>query len=272
MIAEWFKLTVLSSGSLFGVYIVFGLILDRIEQLNIRYIASSLGKIGIIITGFIGTVIHELSHFVMCVLFGHNVVEVAWFRPIQGMRDGVLGYVRHSYNPNNLYQQVGNFFIGIAPMLLGSIFILIVFKICLPKSARRYTSAISEQRDRVTRDFTLESILKSMFIQAGCLFKILWTKENIQKPGFWIFILIAYSISTHMSLSLADLQGALIGLSVIFIGIVIISFILAVIQLPVKKIVGVLIKYNALLISIFTVSLSFSLMTLLISTIIYHIL
>ncbi|MBP3887459.1 MAG: hypothetical protein J6F30_07360 [Cellulosilyticum sp.] len=272
MIGEWFKLTVLSSGSLVGVYIVFGLILDRIEKLNIHYIASSLGKMGIMLTGCIGTVVHEFSHFVMCLLFGHRIVEVAWFRPIKGMKDGVLGYVQHSYTPTSLYQQVGNFFIGIAPMLLGSIFILILFRVCVPKASRYYTAKVSEQMQAIIKDFTVGNIIKGIFSQIGALFKALWTKENIQKPSFWVFIIIAYSISTHMSLSLADLQGALTGLGVVLIGIVIISLILSLIHLPVKKIVGLLIKYNVLLIGVFTMSISFSLMTLLISAIIYRIL
>ncbi len=271
MIGEWFKLVTLSSGSLIGVYIVFGLILDRIEQLNIQYIAGALGKVGIIATGVMGTVVHEFSHFIMCLLFGHKVVDVAWFRPIQGMKDGVLGYVEHSYIPSNLYQQVGNFFIGIAPMLLGSIIILLLFKICLPKASRSYTTNMTEQMQSVAREFSLVNILISILSQAGALFKTLWTRENIQKPSFWLFIVMAYSISTHMSLSLADLKGALTGLGVILIGIVVISFILALIHLPVKKFAGLLIKYNVALISIFTVSLSFSMMTLLISALLYYI-
>lgn len=270
MIGEWFKLTVLSSGSLLGVYVAFGLILDRIEQLNIQYIAAALGRMGIILTGFIGTVIHELSHYVMCILFGHQVVEVAWFRPIQGMKDGVLGYVQHSYHPDNLYQQVGNFFIGIAPLLLGSVFILLLFKICLPKSAHQFMEKMKINLHSVTQSFTLGSILKLIGHQTGALFQSLFTKANMKKPIFWIFLVTAYSISTHMSISLADLKGALTGAGVIFIGIVILSFILALIHLPVKKYAGILIKYNAVVISIFSIGLSFSIMTLLISALLYY--
>ena len=270
MLGEWLKLTMLASGSFFGVYAVFGLILDQMERLNITYIASTTGKIGIMLTGFIGTVVHEFAHYVLCLVFGHQVVEVAWFRPIQGMRDGVLGYVQHSYNPNNLYEQVGNFFIGIAPLLLGSIFILLLFRTCLPSASKRFTQQMQEQMRRLASDFTLGHIFSLIFKQAGALFRNLFTGENFRKPGFWIFMIAAYSISTHMSLSLADLQGALVGVGVIFIAIVVGCFVLALVHLPVKRCAGALVKYNAFLISIFSVALIFSAMTLLISAGLYY--
>ncbi|MBE6024472.1 MAG: hypothetical protein E7231_15015 [Cellulosilyticum sp.] len=270
MIREWFKLTALSSGSLLGVYVIFGIILDQIEQLNIRYIASTFGRLGIITTGWIGTVIHEASHALMCLLFGHQIVEVAWFRPIQGMKDGVLGYVQHSYNPSNLYQQVGNFFIGIAPLLLGGIIILILFKICLPQSSRQFTEKMRYNIQSLSGSFTLIHIIQIMGLQIMNLFESLWNKQNIKKPSFWIFLFIAYSISTHMSLSFADLQGAAIGLGVILIGLVILSFILALFHLPVKKCATLLIKYNAVMVSIFSIALGFSFMTLVISALLYY--
>lgn len=270
MIGEWFKLTALSSGSLLGVYIVFGLIFDQIEQLNIQYIAGALGKIGIILTGFIGTVVHEFSHYILCLVFGHKVTEVAWFRPIRGMQDGVLGYVQHSYNPTNLYQQIGNFFIGIAPLLLGSVFIFLLFKICLPKSARQFSELMTENMRGLTSSFTIGNILRLIVRQTGSLFKVLFTKENIKKPIFWIFLFMVYSISTHMSLSFADLQGALVGLGTILIGITVICFILALVHLPVKKWAGLIVKYNAFVISIFSIGLSFAFITLLISGALYY--
>ncbi|MGO0807158.1 hypothetical protein ACTPEF_24675, partial [Clostridioides difficile] len=42
------------------------------------------------------------------------------FRPIESKNDGILGYVSHSYKKDNLYQSIGNFFIGIAPIIGGT--------------------------------------------------------------------------------------------------------------------------------------------------------
>ena len=43
----------------------------------------------------------------------------ALFRPVAGRADGILGYVRYAYDPGSLWQRLGSFFVGIAPMVLG---------------------------------------------------------------------------------------------------------------------------------------------------------
>ena len=265
MLGDWLKLSILSSGSLFGVYFIFGFIMNWLEQINTEMIYKAFGYIGVVITGFIGTVTHEFSHFITCLLFRHQVTEVAWFRPRAAMRDGVLGYVAHSYNPDSLYQRIGNFFIGIAPLLLGSIFILILFHLCLPKAARKYTQDLSVAMRQVSNSFTIGGIIKMMFKQTGQLFSHLFTKENMKKPIFWLFLFAMYSISSHMSLSMADLKGAMVGLIVLLVIVISISFIMVLFQLPVKKCTRLLIKYNAFMISNFSIGISFSILTIAIS-------
>lgn len=272
MLREWLRVCLVSSGSLFGGYIAFGLLMGRIEALNAYFIGGTIGRTGIIITGFIGTVIHEFSHFLMCLVFKHQVVEVAWFRPLQGMQDGVLGYVKHSYNPKDWYQQIGNFFIGIAPILLGSVIILLLFKLLLPHTARTYTDAISRNVQQMNHTFSISHILKLMWEQTLGLFKNLFTKKNIKQPVFWVFLSLVYSISTHMSLSLADLKGAAIGMIVMLGGVMILSALLTILHIPFKKLAPILIKYNIWVISIFSIGLSFSLLTLCISGIVFLIL
>lgn len=262
MLREWLRVCFVSSGSLFGVYIAFGLLMGRIEALNAYFIGGTLGRIGMIITGFIGTVVHEFSHFLMCLVFRHQVVEVAWFRPIQGMQDGVLGYVRHQYNPKDWYQQIGNFFIGIAPLLVGSIVILLLFKIFLPSISSTFTSTMNSNIQQMNQAFSVGSILKLMGKQTKCLFKGLFTKKNMTKPIFWVFLFSVYSISTHMSLSLADLRGAAVGLMFMIGFIMFLSAVLTVLHIPLKKLAPVMVRYNSWVITIFSIGLSFSLLTL----------
>ena len=40
--------------------------------------------------------------------------------------------VSHRYNDRNLYEKAGNFFIGIGPMISGTLFIILSFKLLLP--------------------------------------------------------------------------------------------------------------------------------------------
>ena len=107
--------------------LIFGIIFHILNTKS----SSNLMTIGwgmYLLFAWIGTPIHELSHFLMCLLFGFKVSEVKLFRPFKGKKDGILGYVNYSYNPKNLYQKIGNFFVGIAPMIGGSIVIYILFR------------------------------------------------------------------------------------------------------------------------------------------------
>lgn len=68
--------------------------------------------------GLPGTVVHEGSHVMACLLFGHRVHRVRWFDP--QATDGALGSVEHSYNPTSAYQRVGTIIIGLSPLLAGA--------------------------------------------------------------------------------------------------------------------------------------------------------
>lgn len=81
--------------------------------------------------GLIGTPVHEGAHALACLLFGHRIVEVRLFS--LDPDDGVLGYVRHSYNPKSFYQRLGNFFIGTAPIVVISLLLAFVAYLVLPE-------------------------------------------------------------------------------------------------------------------------------------------
>jgi len=68
--------------------------------------------------GLPGTVVHEGSHVLACLLFGHRVDRVRWFDP--RATDGALGSVEHSYDPSSAYQRVGTIVIGLSPLLVGA--------------------------------------------------------------------------------------------------------------------------------------------------------
>lgn len=81
----------------------------------------SFGKFrrhAIIITGMIGTPIHETAHLIAAVGFGFRVHRVSFFSPDPGSQ--TLGYVDFSYR-KTLIGRIGVFWVGIAPLVAGVI-------------------------------------------------------------------------------------------------------------------------------------------------------
>jgi len=85
---------------------------------------------GLLVTAWIGTPIHELSHYIAAKLSGHQIIELKLFKP--DSRTGSFGYVRHSYDSNNFYQAIiGNTIIAIAPFFGGALAIYFLMYVLL---------------------------------------------------------------------------------------------------------------------------------------------
>ena len=92
-------------------------ILYRLGILNSRLLDKQCGFYVHFVFLFIGTVIHELSHALFCIIFRHKILEMEVLSYDPGSKS--LGHVSHSWNRRSLYQVIGNFPIGIAPLITG---------------------------------------------------------------------------------------------------------------------------------------------------------
>lgn len=104
----------------------FTVIISFINGYTEAFIFSGLGNAGRILFSFIGTPIHEASHALMCLIFGHKIVDIKFFIP--NPNSYVAGYVNHTYNPKSIYQNIGNFFIGLAPIFGGFFLVTLIYK------------------------------------------------------------------------------------------------------------------------------------------------
>lgn len=194
-----------------GMIFLFGWIIALLR----RSFCSVAGKHGpklLLVTGIVGTPIHELSHALMCLLFGHKITEIKLYQPKS--TDGSLGHVSHTYNKKNIYHQIGNFFIGTAPVLLGGAFVLLFMLILIPDT---YGSVTSEM---YTLQFSnsLFSTVSSIFTFVWGMIKALFSPHNFSSWRWWVFIVLAVMISTHMEMSASDIKSSLGGL--LFISII----------------------------------------------------
>lgn len=190
-----------------GVISLFGLLLALGRKVFVG-IAGNAGIKTLLVTGALGTPVHELSHALFCLLFGHKITGISLYRP--RAEDGTIGYVEHSYNPRNIYQQIGNFFIGIAPILGGSAVIFLLMRLLVPAL---FADVLDELRAASLIGFSLADASSY-----GAFFGLLWeiTRaifgfSNAGNGLWWLFIVLALVIASHMELSGADLLGGLKG-------------------------------------------------------------
>src|SRR5215207_827203 len=71
--------------------------------------------------GWLGTLVHETAHAVVALLFGHTIASFYGFTLNPNSR--VQGSVGTKFRAGNLYQYIGMFFIGIAPVVFGTLVI-----------------------------------------------------------------------------------------------------------------------------------------------------
>jgi len=208
------------------------------------------------ITGFIGVPIHELSHASAALLFGHKITDIKLFQKPD--ENGVLGYVHHSYNPRNLYQQVGNFFIGVGPIFGGTFVIIALMRFIIPRSYVEFTDIVIKNLSITTLNRTT---IDGILISYGVLIKSIFSLKNFANPYFYIYLFLGICVSSHMSLSYADIKGASRGVYVMFL----ILLLLNIFSLSKYVVPSNIIKYNILLIGFLILAVMFSLITFFIS-------
>nr|WP_320024701.1 M50 family metallopeptidase [uncultured Acetobacterium sp.] len=255
-IIDLFIKTGLETLYLTGAIILAGLLLGFLENQSNRNFQRSLGRNAIMVTGIIGTPIHELSHALTALIFGHRITDIKLFqRPDQ---DGVMGYVNHSYNPKNIYHQVGNFFIGIAPIFGGLLVIMVLMGLLIPQVLDSFMTILTAG---MTVDTLSMASFTGVFTAYLELVKLIFAWENFQNITFYLFLFLAICISAHISLSPADIKGAFKGLIFIFI----ILLLLNAIGLSQSILVFDVLKYNVLITSFLMIAVIFSLITFFIS-------
>lgn len=209
-----------------GVIVVFGLIIALCRRAFCHIVGENSTKI-IIATGAIGTPIHELSHALMCIIFGHKIVEMKLYQP--NSEDGTLGYVSHTYNPRNLYHQVGNFFIGIAPIIGGSAILLLLMTLLTPGVGESVMTDL-EFASLISVDLLDASTYEYFFdIFWSIISEIFWF-GNLTDWKWWIFIILAIMIAMHMEVSTADIKGGAGGFAFIAVLLLIADIIIGLID------------------------------------------
>lgn len=164
-----------------------------------------------LITGLIGTPVHELSHAIGCFVFGMRVTGIAFYRPDPA--SGTLGYVNFVYNPSRVTHKIGLLCVGISPVIAGVCVIAFAESaLGMPRIADTSFAFFESQR-------TLDTILNYY-----CDIKY----YTMSSPTNAAVTLCVTSVVLHSTPSIADLRNVFRGLSVFVIAGVLLSVILTV--------------------------------------------
>lgn len=198
-----------------GPLVLFTWLIHFLEDLTQRRLASRFGWKSVLWTGWLGTPVHELSHALMCVVFRHQIVDMALFKPDPVNRR--LGYVVHSYERGNWYQEIGNFFIGVAPLLGGTTVLLGLLMLFYPETGQQSLFQTDPQLSFWTQVSHAVSGLFSGLFQARNLFSV----------KLWLFLYLVICVGSHMGPSAEDYRAALWGGVLMALVLVAISLLVA---------------------------------------------
>ena len=193
----------------FGVVLVFGLLISMFRKIFCR-VAGKSGYWILLFSGLVGTPVHELSHALMCVIFRHRIEEIKLYSP--GNPDRTLGYVAHSYNKKSLYQNVGHFFIGTAPITCGGLVILLLMYLLSPEVYYSVSEVLGEGFTSALGAKDMASEFLQSLVGAA---RVIFRSENFSSATFWVFMILAIMISSHMELSFSDIRSGFVGFTII---------------------------------------------------------
>jgi len=193
-------------------------ILSKEQNRRLYYIG---GWRALLFTSWIGTPIHEFSHYLFAVLSFHKVIDLKLFQP--DPETGSMGYLYHSYKVDNFYQAViGNTFIAIAPFFGGAAVIYLISSFVFPEF-----SLFSEYVPRVyylTINNALEwkSYLlfgKTAYNFFNYLFDTIFSPEMFRDWKLYVFLFLMLGIANHLSPSASDFKNFWYPITVLLITI-----------------------------------------------------
>ena len=188
--------------STFGVIALFGLLFSLCR----KGFCKLLGNTGVFIInyvfGLVGTPIHELSHAVFCLIFGHKIKGINLYSPSKF--NSSLGSITYAYD--NFFHRIGLFFIGIGPVLGGSAAILFLMYLLVPNLYGTLIANINQ--------LTIDNNFFINYVAViGDTVPAVFNKVYFDNECYWIFLVLALMIASHMELSASDISGAKLGLA-----------------------------------------------------------
>jgi hypothetical protein len=246
-------------GLTLGVMVVCGLVAWAARKIFMYFVGDS-AKIVLYASSVVGTPVHELGHALMCIPFAHRITDIKLLQFPKG-RSRTLGYVEHSYNRKNPWAVFGDLFISFGPIFSGLGVMVLVLTLCFPSQWNTY---LESSRAMVLSGASLQEMSTIVFSLLFSLFQ--GFEKDVARAV--VGMLIILSVSQHITLSFADLKGCFKAL-LMYTGIVAIFACVTMLLGMEGGIVSTLMQINLPLLSIFCITIVFSLAWVVIGLLVY---
>ena len=198
--------------------------LSREQNKRLLYIG---GWKALFISAWIGTPIHELSHYLAAVIANHNITDLKLFKPDK--QTGSLGYMTHTYKEDNFYQAIfGNTIIAIAPFFGGAAVIYFFSTIIFPDFslfAAEMPKLYYLNLDNLNEWNTYSLFFNSHINFFGYLVGNIFSLEMLSSWKLYPFLFLMFGIANHISPSGSDFQNFWQPVTMLLVTIILLSLI-----------------------------------------------
>jgi len=208
--------------ALFAGVFIFGLLIHIVSQLTFKSLQKALGMKGVYLVAWLGTPIHEIGHALFCIVFLHKIETIKLFEP--DPVTGTLGYVSHTWNKKNPWHVLGNFFIGVGPVLLGCGALFALFYFLIPESSEVWDSIVANS-NQIENGYYINDYFNVIKESSLSMSRAIFTFENVVHWRFWVFLYLAVCVSSNVRLSWDDLKLTLRGLGCVVLPFLLVNLI-----------------------------------------------
>lgn len=171
----------------------------------------------LVLFGWLGISTHEIGHLIFSFLSMHLVSDFKLFsrKPLFGRYHGWVSRANINSNLDNL--KIGSFFVGIGPVIIGSVVIYFAGKFLLGAEVLASLQFPIIDNTNFTSFASVQALGKSIWDALILALAYLLKRENLSDWRFYIFLYIAFSIASSMILSWPDIWTTILGFATILI-------------------------------------------------------
>ena len=202
--------------TLFGPGLLLVAVISLLSGHVARQAGRALGRgLYVLLFGWLGTFVHEAGHAIAAMLFGRQVTDFHVLRHGPYARQqGAIAVVREEGNP---IKKIGAFFIGIAPILFGTLMIYAALLILFDQELRRFLADLraTTSAGDPARDF--DDMIRQTLAYSLGLLAFVFQPAHWLDWRFYLFLYIAFSIGSSIHLSPEDITYSRGGFVVLVI-------------------------------------------------------